>query len=60
MAVAPGVALSLTLSAGFVKLTPELSREQILAAADEALYFSKRAGRNRVTIGIARRDALAA
>ncbi len=60
VAVAPGVALSLTLSAGFVKLTPELSREQILAAADEALYFSKRAGRNRVTIGIARRDALAA
>jgi len=60
MTVAPGIALPLTLSAGFVKLAPDLSREQILAAADEALYFSKRAGRNRVTIGLARPDMLAA
>jgi len=47
----PGLALPLTVSAG-VALFPEDGRneQEIVAAADRALYAAKRAGRNRVVL----------
>lgn len=48
---APGLALPMTASAG-VALFPEDGRneQEIVAAADRALYAAKRAGRNRVVL----------
>ncbi|MGC9973819.1 MAG: diguanylate cyclase [Gaiellaceae bacterium] len=43
-----GVAISVTASFGVAGFQRSGSRERLLAAADEALYRAKRAGRNRV------------
>ncbi|MGD0167664.1 MAG: diguanylate cyclase [Gaiellaceae bacterium] len=43
-----GAAISITASFGVASFQPGGSRERLLAAADEALYRAKRAGRNRV------------
>jgi diguanylate cyclase (GGDEF)-like protein len=46
----PGVARPLTLSAGVAGFPQHgNTRDEIIAAADNALYFAKQNGRNRVT-----------
>lgn len=48
-----GVTLSVTISIGFAALQDGIAPGQLVARADESLYASKHAGRNRVT-GFAR------
>ncbi|OGN20119.1 MAG: hypothetical protein A3I32_02240 [Candidatus Yanofskybacteria bacterium RIFCSPLOWO2_02_FULL_45_10] len=41
--------LRLTISIGVVSSTPDIKLEELIKRADQALYFSKQNGRNRVT-----------
>ncbi len=46
-----GTALKITISGGISSLTPEVkSKQDLIQKADEALYFSKRNGRNKISI----------
>ena len=56
-----GAAVSVTVSAGVAHRLPGESFEQLYAAADQALYRAKAAGRNRVVVaGVAEAEATAA
>lgn len=45
-----GASVSITTSAGIAAIKPALSRDQIMKAADDALYCAKDAGRDRLAI----------
>ncbi|MBG0818635.1 diguanylate cyclase [Planomonospora sp. ID82291] len=57
---AAGRTLTVTFSAGVASLTGKQSPEELLHAADEALYEAKRAGRNQVKLAEAAPDPSAA
>ncbi|GGK95911.1 hypothetical protein Ppa06_67810 [Planomonospora parontospora subsp. parontospora] len=57
---AAGRTLTVTFSSGVATLTGKQSPEELLHAADEALYEAKRAGRNQVKLAAAEPDPSAA
>lgn len=50
MRTASGQTLSITVSAGLAEITPGISRDAVMRAADAALYRAKAGGRDRLAI----------